>query len=154
MKKNKGMFLTEAIICMGIFSIFMSLTFPLIRESIRIRSVVRKELRYNRNFMYIMDNIKKEVENSEEIEISKDGKILEITKNIFEKDKNKKMRVVYKFTGSIYGSRLLRYVTIDGQKLKDDIVFETVKGKFFEEDGFIKVRISYKTSKEEEYIWK
>lgn len=154
MKKNKGMFLTDAIICMGIFSIFMSLTFPLIKESIRIRGVVRKELRYNRNFMYIMDNIKKEVENSEKIEILKDGQILEITKNIFEKDKNKKMRVVYKFTGSIYGSRLLRYVTIDGQKLKDDIVFETVKGKFFEEDGFIKVRILYKTSKEEEYIWK
>lgn len=152
--KNKGIFLIEAVISLGIFAIFMSLTLPLIKDSIRVRNIVKKEIRYNRNFISVMENIKKELENSEEIKILDNGNRVEIIKKIYEKQEEKTLKIVYRFSGSNYGSQFLRYVVINNERFKDDIVFENIKGKFFEEDGFIKIKISYKTLKEEEYIWR
>lgn len=152
--KNKGIFLIEAVISLGIFAIFMSLTLPLIKDSIRVRNIVKKEIRYNRNFISVMENIKKELENSEEIKILDNGNRIEIIKKIYEKQEEKTLKIVYRFSGSNYGSQFLRYVVINNERFKDDIVFENIKGKFFEEDGFIKIKISYKTLKEEEYIWR
>ena len=152
--KNKGIFLIEAVISLGIFAIFMSLTLPLIKDSIRVRNIVKKEIRYNRNFISIMENIKKELENNEEIKILDNGNRVEIIKKIYEKQEEKTLKIVYRFSGSNYGSQFLRYVVINNERFKDDIVFENIKGKFFEEDGFIKIKISYKTLKEEEYIWR
>lgn len=152
--KNKGIFLIEAVISLGIFAIFMSLTLPLIKDSIRVRNIVKKEIRYNRNFISVMENIKKELENSEEIKILDNGNRVEIVKKIYEKQEEKTLKIVYRFSGSNYGSQFLRYVVINNERFKDDIVFENIKGKFFEEDGFIKIKISYKTLKEEEYIWR
>ena len=151
--KNKGIFLIEAVISLGIFAIFMSLTLPLIKDSIRVRNIIKKEIRYNRNFISVMENIKKELENSEEIKILDNGNKVEIIKKIYEKQEEKTLKIVYKFSGSNYGSQFLRYVVINNERFKDDIVFENIKGKFFEEDGFIKIKISYKTLKEEEYVW-
>lgn len=152
--KNKGIFLIEAVISLGIFAIFMSFTLPLIKDSIRVRNIVKKEIRYNRNFISVMENIKKELENSEEIKILDNGNRVEIIKKIYEKQEEKTLKIVYRFSGSNYGSQFLRYVVINNERFKDDIVFENIKGKFFEEDGFIKIKISYKTLKEEEYIWR
>lgn len=152
--KNKGIFLIEAVISLGIFAIFMSLTLPLIKDSIRVRNIVKKEIRYNRNFISVMENIKKELENSEEIKILDNGNRVEIIKKIYEKQEEKTLKIVYRFSGSNYGSQFLRYIIINNERFKDDIVFENIKGKFFEEDGFIKIKISYKTLKEEEYIWR
>lgn len=152
--KNKGIFLIEAVISLGIFAIFMSLTLPLIKDSIRVRNIVKKEIRYNRNFISVMENIKKELENSEEIKILDNGNRIEIIKKIYEKQEEKTLKIVYRFSGSNYGSQFLRYVVINNERFKDDIVFENIKGKFFEEDGFIKIKISYKTLKEEEFIWR
>lgn len=156
MKENRkrGFFLLEAVISLGIFAIFMSISSPFIKNSIEIKNIVRKELRYNRNFIYVINNIRREIKNLSEVKIFSNGLGIEGTKNIWEDGKYKKKKIVYKFTGSMYGSQLIRYVIIDGQKFKDDIVFEFVKGKFFEEDGFIKLSIGYKVLKEEEYIWK
>ncbi len=152
-EKRKGFFLLEGVIVAGIFAVFMSFALPFIKQSINLKNTVRKELRYNRNFIYVMENINREIKNSREIKILNDGK-LEAIKDIYEDGECKTIKVVYYFTGKEYGSSFIRYTVVDGQRLKDDIVFESVKGKFFEEDGFIKLRIAYKTSKEEEYIWK
>lgn len=102
----------------------------------------------------MIENIRREAENFKEINILPDGKGIEGIQEIYQNGKYKKIKTVYKFTGSMYGSQLIRYVVVNGEKFKDDIVFEKVKGKFFEEDGFIKLKIAYKISKEEEYIWK
>lgn len=156
MKKDrkKGIFLLEAVISLGIFAVFMSLTLPFVKQSLQIKNTVRKELRYNRNFIYVIENIRQETENFSEINILPDGKGIEGIHEIYQNGKYKKIKTVYKFTGYMYGSQLIRYVVVNGEKFKDDIVFEKVKGKFFEEDGFIKLKIAYKISKEEEYIWK
>lgn len=156
MKKDrkKGIFLLEAVISLGIFAVFMSFTLPFVKQSLQIKNTVRKELRYNRNFIYVIENIRQEAENFKEINILSDGKGIEGIQEIYQNGKYKKIKTVYKFTGSMYGSQLIRYVVVNGEKFKDDIVFEKVNGKFFEEDGFIKLKIAYKISKEEEYIWK
>ena len=156
MKKDrkKGIFLLEAAISLGIFAVFMSLTLPFVKQSLKIKNTVRKELRYNRNFIYVIENIRRETENFSEINILPDGNGVEGIQEIYKNGEYKKIKTVYKFTGAMYGSQLVRYVVVNGEKFKDDIVFEKVKGKFSEEDGFIKLKIAYKISKEEEYIWK
>lgn len=123
-EKRKGIVLLEGIVTAGLFSIFIALTLPLIKQSIRIKNTVRNELRYDRNFIFVMENINDEIKNSGEIKILDDGKKIEI-----QKEENKK--IVYYFTGTGYGSNFIRYTVENGVKLKDDIVFEAVKGKFF-----------------------
>lgn len=46
MKKDrkKGIFLLEAVISLGIFAVFMSLTLPFVKQSLQIKNTVRKEL--------------------------------------------------------------------------------------------------------------
>lgn len=153
-EKRKGIFLLEGVIVAGIFAVFMSFALPFIKQSINLKNTLRKELRYNRNFIYVIENIRREAENFKEINILSDGKGIEGIQEIYQNGKYKKIKTVYKFTGSMYGSQFVRYVVVNGEKFKDDIVFEKIKGKFFEEDGFIKLKIAYKISKEEEYIWK
>ena len=85
MKKDrkKGIFLLEAVISLGIFAVFMSLTLPFVKQSLQIKNTVRKELRYNRNFIYVIENIRQETENFSEINILPDGKGIEGIQEIY-----------------------------------------------------------------------
>lgn len=48
---------------------------------------------------------------------------------------------------------LRRKEVIDNIPKKEESILEDVKGNFFEEDGFIKLKIKYK-NKEEEYVYR
>lgn len=153
--KEKGIFLIEVLTALGIFSIFMSLTVPLINGSIKIKNTARKELRYNRNFSFILENIQKEIRNNLYVKILDNEKGIELVNNIYENGKVKECKTIYEFIGSDFPiGNMYRYVIKDGEEnLKKDIIFENIRGRFFQEDGFIKLRISYTIfGKEEEYI--
>ena len=110
-EKRKGIFLLEGVIVAGIFAVFMSFALPFIKQSINLKNTVRKELRYNRNFIYVMENINREIKNSREIKILNDGK-LEAIKDIYEDGECKTIKVVYYFTGKEYGSSFIRYLSL------------------------------------------
>lgn len=92
MKKDrkKGIFLLEIVISLGIFAMFISLALPFVKQSLRIKNTVRKELRYNRNFIYVIENIRREAENFKEINILSDGKGIEGIQEIYQNGKYKK----------------------------------------------------------------
>lgn len=153
-ERKKGVFLIETLTALGIFAVFMSLTAPFIKGSLTVKNTVRDELRHKRNFIYVMENIRKEIENSSYIEISQDGNRLDAVNYTYKNGEYKETRAVYKFTEeNTYGRRFLRYPVVNGIKGKDDVIFQTVKGEFFQEDGFIKMKISDKyLVQEEEYV--
>lgn len=47
---KKGIFLLEGIIVLGIFAIFISISLPMIKNSILIKSIIKSEVAYNRDF--------------------------------------------------------------------------------------------------------
>lgn len=152
--KKKGFFLLEELMILTIFSIFLKISFPLIKNTLRIKKHVEKEIKYNRNFIYTIENILKESENCDEIKILDDGEKLLVRKKIYEDNIPKNLKIYYYFYGSFLGKRFVRKVFIDKHFSKNDILFDNVTGNFFEEDNFIKLKIKYDRNKEEEYIWK
>lgn len=151
--KKKGFFLMEEIIVLTIFSLLISITLPMIKNSLKIKRIIKKEIKYNRNFIYIMENILEEIKNSKRITILKNGNQILIEKNILENEKLKTIKIYYTFIGSYLGKQFIRKVYKNEKFFKDDIVYDNVTGHFFEEDGYIKLKIIYNQHKEE-YIWK
>lgn len=148
-KRKRGFLLLEAITALGIFTIFLVICSSVIKNSITIKNIVITEARYSRNFAGIIENVNREINGFSEVLISEKENKLEALSNIYENEKIKTKKVVYYFTVN----ELRRYTSIDMEQQKDDIVLENVKGKFFREDEFIKMKIKYK-NREEEYVYK
>ena len=72
-KKRKGFLLIEAVAVLGITSLFISITAPVIKNSIEIKTTVVNEVRYERNFLHIMKNINRELKSAYEINILENG---------------------------------------------------------------------------------
>lgn len=148
-KRKRGFLLLETITALGIFTIFLVMCSSVIKNSITIKNIVITEARYSRNFAGIIENVNREINGFSEVLISEKENKLEALSNIYENEKIKTKKVVYYFTVN----ELRRYTSIDMEQQKDDIVLENVKGKFFREDEFIKMKIKYK-NREEEYVYK
>lgn len=148
-KKRKGFLLIEAVAVLGIASLFISMTAPVIKNSIEIKTAVVNEARYERNFLHIMENINRELKSAYEINILKNGSRCEALYKIYSGGEIKDKKVVYYFSVR----ELRRYTSVNMGEQKDDIVLENVKGEFFRENDFIKLRIKYK-NREEEYVYR
>lgn len=147
-KKDNGFLMIEAAAALGIISIFMSMTAPVIKNSIELRNAAAAEIRYGRNYLSVIQGINKEIENADSITILNSGSRLELINKIYENKKISEKRIIYYFTIN----KLKRYSSVDMAEQKEDIVLENVKGLFFEEDSFIKLKIKYK-NREEEYVY-
>lgn len=147
---KKGIFLLEGIIVLGIFAIFISISLPVIKNSILIKSIIKSEVTYNRNFVSVMDSINREIKNYNELNIEDRGNQLTIINNIYKEGKYIQNKVRYYFGSD---RTLRRKEVIDNISKKEESILEDVKGNFFEEDGFIKLKIKYK-NKEEEYVYR
>lgn len=148
-KKRKGFLLIEAVAVLGITSLFISITAPVIKNSIEIKTTVVNEVRYERNFLHIMENINRELKSAYEINILENGSRCEALYKIYSDGDIKDKKVIYYF----FVRELRRYISTDMEEKKDDIVLENVDGKFFRENDFIKLRIKYK-NREEEYVYR
>lgn len=150
--KNTGFFLMEGLVALGIFSIFLSLTLPLIKTSLKLKTIVKREAKYNRNFYFLMDDIQNEIKNSSKVYLSKDKKCLTIEK-YYDYD-FKKMKINYCFKDFLWSKEFTRTIQTKDTKFKEELLFRNIKGRFFIEDGFIKMRMKVQKNREEEYIWK
>ena len=147
---RKGIFLLEGVIVLGIFAIFISISLPMIKNSILIKSIIKSEIAYNRNFTSVMNSISREIKNYSELNIEDRGNQLTIINNIYKEGKYIQNKVRYYFVSD---RTLRRKEIIDNISKKEESILEDVKGNFFEEDGFIKLKIKYK-NKEEEYVYR
>lgn len=148
-KKKKGFLMLETAAALGIISLFVSMTAPVVKNSIEIKNTAVNEARYGRNFLFIMENINRELDSAYEINILSGGEKGEALYKIYQEGKVKDKKIIYYFSDR----ELRRYTSTDMEEQKDDIVLENVSGKFFRENDFVKLKIMYK-NREEEYVYK
>ena len=147
--KNKGFLIIEAVAAIWIFTIFLSMIVPVIKNSIKIKNSVLDEIRYERNFVHVIEKMNEELRNADSIEKSdRDGGIKGIYQS-YQNDVLTEKYIVYYFSESL---ELKRYVNAETQN-KADILIKDIEGKFFEEEGMIKMKVKYK-NREEEYVYR
>ena len=147
-EKDKGFLIIEAVAAIWIFTIFLSMIVPVIKNSIKIKNSVLDEIRYERNFVHVIEKMNEELRNADSIERSdRDGGIKGIYES-YQNDVLTKKYIIYYFSTS----ELLRYINSEEQN-KADILIKDIQGKFFEENGLIKMRTKYK-KREEEYVYR
>lgn len=153
-KCNRGFLLIESLVVMGIFAIFISITFPLIKEGVKIKKEIKKNTSFYKKNYFLLKNIKEEVNNSSNITVFNNGNSLKLNKNIYENGKLIPVVITYEFKDSFYDKSFTRQVKKDNHNLKAEVIFDLKDGKFFYEDNFLKVKFIFQKSNEEEFIWK
>lgn len=147
--KDKGFLIIEAVAAIWIFTIFLSMIVPVIKNSIKIKNSVLDEIRYERNFVHVIEKMNEELRNADSIERSdKDEGIKGVYQN-YQNGVLSEKYIVYYFSSSM---ELRRYINAETQN-KADILIKDIQGKFFEENGLIKMRTKYK-KREEEYVYR
>lgn len=149
MNRNKGFLMIEAVATIWIFTIFISLMCPIIKNSIKIKRSVIDEARYERNFLNVIEKMNEELNNAQEIRLRNANKISAIYYNYSDDGEISEKDIVYYFSEEL---KLKRYLA-ENSLGKEDILIEDVRGNFFQEDEFIKLKINYK-NRDEEYVYK
>lgn len=149
MNRNKGFLMVEAVATIWIFTIFISLMCPIIKNSIKIKRSVIDEARYERNFLNVIEKMNEELNNAQEIRLRNANKISAIYYNYSDDGEISEKDIVYYFSEEM---KLKRYLA-ENSLGKEDILIEDVRGNFFQEDEFIKLKINYK-NRDEEYVYK
>lgn len=149
MNRNKGFLMIEAVATIWIFTIFISLMCPIIKNSIKIKRSVIDEARYERNFLNVIEKMNEELNNAQEIRLRNANKISAIYYNYSDDGEVSEKDIVYYFSEEL---KLKRYLA-ENSLGKEDILIEDIRGNFFQEDEFIKLKINYK-NRDEEYVYK
>lgn len=139
----------EAVATIWIFTIFISLMCPIIKNSMKIKRSVIDEARYERNFLNVIEKMNEELNNAQEIRMRNANKISAIYYNYNDDGEISEKDIVYYFSEEL---KLKRYLA-ENSLGKEDILIENVRGNFFQEDEFIKLKINYK-NRDEEYVYK
>lgn len=149
MNRNKGFLMIEAVATIWIFTIFISLMCPIIKNSMKIKRSVIDEARYERNFLNVIEKMNEELNNAQEIRVRNANKISAIYYIYRDNGEISEKDIVYYFSEEL---KLKRYLA-ENSLGKEDILIEDVRGNFFQEDEFIKLKINYK-NRDEEYVYK
>lgn len=149
--KNKGFLMIEAVAGIWILAVFISMTAPMIKNSLKIKKSVIDETRYERNFLNVIEKMNEEINEAHEIWLRDDKKGIRALYYIYNKNDGTVSikSIVHYFSDNF---ELRRYTDTEAES-KSDILIEDIKGNFFQEDGFIKLKTKYK-NREEEYVYR
>lgn len=149
--KNKGFLMIEVVAGIWILAVFISMTAPMIKNSLKIKKSVIDETRYERNFLNVIEKMNEEINEAHEIWLRDDKKGIRALYYIYNKNDGTVSikSIVHYFSDNF---ELRRYTDTEAES-KSDILIEDIKGNFFQEDGFIKLKTKYK-NREEEYVYR
>lgn len=138
MKRNKGYFLLEGIVILGIFTMIITVSTSIFSNSLKIKKSIEgyfyNEINYKNNIEYFLKEIRS-------------GKDMYIDKNKLKYEleiAGKMVSVTYYFSGT----SLYRKAS-NSEKL--EVFLDRINGKFLLKDNLLRIIFKFK-NKEEEYI--
>ncbi|WP_027128709.1 hypothetical protein [Fusobacterium perfoetens] len=140
--KNKGYFILEGIVVLGIFTTILTVSFSIFSNSMKIKNnllnISNIEINYRRNIDYML----KEIKNGKELNLDMDR--LKFRKNIIENNISKEIEITYYFSGT----SLLRKAS---NSEKYESFLENIKGEFSFKENLLNLLLKFK-DREEEYV--
>lgn len=140
--KNKGYFILEGIVVLGIFTTILTVSFSIFSNSMKIKNnllnISNIEINYRRNIDYML----KEIKNGKELNLDTDR--LKFRKNIIENNISKEIEITYYFSGT----SLLRKAS---NSEKYESFLENIKGEFSLKENLLNLILKFK-DREEEYV--
>lgn len=140
--KNKGYFILEGIVVLGIFTTILTVSFSIFSNSMKIKNnllnISNIEINYRRNIDYML----KEIKNGKELNLDTDR--LKFRKNIIENNISKEIEITYYFSGT----SLLRKAS---NSEKYESFLENIKGEFSFKENLLNLILKFK-DREEEYV--
>ncbi|MCI6153317.1 MAG: hypothetical protein MR673_09370 [Fusobacterium perfoetens] len=140
--KNKGYFILEGIVVLGIFTTILTVSFSIFSNSMKIKNnllnISNIEINYRRNIDYML----KEIKNGKELNLDTDR--LKFRKNIIENNISKEIEITYYFSGT----SLLRKAS---NSEKYESFLENIKGEFSFKENLLNLLLKFK-DREEEYV--
>ncbi|NME36261.1 hypothetical protein [Fusobacterium sp. FSA-380-WT-3A] len=140
--KNKGYFILEGIVVLGIFTTILTVSFSVFSNSMKIKNnllnISNVEINYRRNIDYML----KEIKNGKKLNLDIDR--LKFRKNIIENNISKEIEITYYFSGT----SLLRKAS---NSEKYESFLENIKGEFSFKENLLNLVLKFK-DREEEYV--
>lgn len=140
--KNKGYFMLEGIIVLGILTMIITISFSIFSNSLKIKDTTIKyfnsEINYRKNIEYFL----KEANKGKNMFI--DNNKLNYKIFIEENGKSKEINLTYYFSGNMFFRKA-------SNSEKREVFLDNIKGNFKLKNNLLRIDFIYK-GQEEEYI--